>query len=44
MPEAQLIKHRCMARCEKAMEMQIMRRDVEMAEKYRDMEFSLYGN
>ena len=43
MTAAQLIKHRRAVICHKDMDMWIRRRDVEMAERCGEMEFSLYG-
>ena len=42
MPVARLLKHKRMERCNNATKMQIRRRDVEMAERYRYMDFILY--
>ena len=42
-PEARLIKHIQTARCEKATEILLIWRDVEMAERYGYMEFILYS-
>ena len=42
MPVVQLTKHMWMDRCDKAMEMRKIRREVDMADRYEEMEFSLY--
>ena len=41
MKAAQLIKHRRAVICHKEMDMRIRQRDVEMVERYGEMEFSL---
>ena len=43
MPSAWLNKHRRAARCEKATEIWLRRRDLEMGERCGKMDFSLYG-
>ena len=43
MSEAQLIKHRRKARCEKVTEMQLRRRYIKIVDRCRDMEFIFYG-
>ena len=43
MPVSQLVEHRRMDRCEKAVAMRIRLRGVEMMERCEEMEFSFYG-
>ena len=40
-PAARLLKHRWMERCNKTREMRLRQRDVDMAERYGEMDFSL---
>ena len=43
MPEVHLENHRSMDRCEKAMDICLMRRDIEITERCGKIEFSLYS-